>query len=695
MDNGADPNQTFTDKAMLFINVLKTNNPELIKLFLDYGAKCDSYDSWESSSHRTPLTHAVHCNTFNVVKLLLDYDASPNYCPNGCESALQAAAWEGGDYTREAELLLERDADLDWVLTSDGWTPLQTAYDSPKLVRLFTEHGADVERQCDCGTVLMMAARWGFIETVRILITYVNPQPDLDASYRYEEDDDFGNTAFDFALMEGYFDIANLLLDSSASLDADGNKNILLYLNHNLESRQVSEAVKSIQTCFERGMKPSTVDKYGNTHLHSLGSSTSVPVIQALIDGGAPIDTANKAGRTPLAVAVECGNLDAAKLLLLKHARPDIWIPDVGNLLFLACQAQKQPARTIINILKLLIEAKVDPHLPGPEPDCRSLLYTAILHPNDGDRQKLVQYLIGDVNADINGTDGSQFHPVIVAADKLDTSLFEYLLRHGAKVGVIDSLGLSLLHYAIFMDPREPRIFSLLKKSNADFRVPDKYGRTPLHLVAALGYTGDIEWLLRQLPDLDLDVKYGDGWAPLMWACKLDATNSAMVEWLIDRGVDYWAKSIDGAWSAHKLACLSNMDRETLDLLQPPKSERERVVDDIRETWDPLFHQTEPGIKHPNTICDGCLMTITGPRQKCTTCEFDLCFKCFPHRLDMHDPNHEFNEFFDTDNSGNAARAQSTDSDGEGTASNEKTNEEDSNVEESQEGEEGRDGQGD
>ncbi|KAF5676117.1 ankyrin repeat [Fusarium heterosporum] len=647
LERGADPNKKYPDKPMMLIQVLKKVDKELLELFLDHGAIPDCVDDWEETTCKTPLAHAARYLSYDFLRILLDKQASPNYCPNDIASPLQEAAYAGGHDTRKAELLLERGADLNWK-RDDGWTPLQTAYDSPELVSLFLNHGADIERQTSSGTVLMMAAKWGYIDTLKTLVAHENSRPNLDTRYNYEDNGVRGYTALTFAVAYGCFDCANLLIDSGAKLLlepetklSDQSVDTLRVLETDIDDKQIEEMAKFMKACLNRGMKPDATDDDKNTFLHGIASGTPAAAVQVLIDIGVPIDTPNAAGMTPLAMAAQQGNFNAAKLLLSKYARADLYGPTFGNLLYLACGSSGTNPEDAISLVKLLIEAKANPHDIGP-PHAPTLLCSAV------SRRKLVRYLVETVDVRVNAPEGSIIHPIHVAAKSQDIRLFEYLLRHGADINLADHLGRRIVHYSTQMKLGNLTKWRLLDKSNADFLSADNYGRTPLHLVAAFGYLSEMQWFLRHVPNLDLNIQDGDGWTPLMWACKLDSSNWGMVELLTQRGADIWHKSKDGEWSALKLAHLVDMELTACEHLQPAESERDRVgPDGAKQTWDPLFHNTSPGRVHDGIWCDSCFLPIRGPRHKCTTCDlsFDLCFKCVANGSTMHDSSHEFEEY--------------------------------------------------
>jgi ankyrin repeat protein len=619
LENGADPNKKYPDKSMTFIHALERDDKELTELFLNAGAIPDSFDDWDGAECKTPLTYAARYASYEVMKLLLDKGASPNYCPEGIDSALLEVGLTGDDDTRKAELLLERGATFD-SKRSDGWTPLQAGYDSPALVALFLKHGADVEKQTEDGTVLMMAARWGFIETLKTIVAHENPRPDLNTTYTWEDNSYSGYTALNFAVLKGNFNCANFLLQSGAKpFNQPINAPFLMQLD--IGSKQIDEMAKFIKACLSRGVKLDGKDEEGNTYLHAINSSTTTTVMQFLIDAGAPIDISNNAGMTPLSLAVQHHNISATKLLLSNNARTTWYHPTFGSLLHLTFNSKEASTTDIMDMMKLLVESGSDPNAPGPEPYCPSLLYTVIHRLEEAGRRKLVHYLVENTDVHINPTERSQLHPIHAASEQHDIPLFRYLIRHGANAKWVDDIGRHAIHHATRMRPGNLQRFRLLSKSDVEFLAPDNYGRTTLHLAAAFGYRGDLEWLLRHVPALDLNLRDADGWTPLMWACRLDLTNISMVQWLTQRGADIWAKSNDGEWSALKIAHLTEMGMDAYECLQPPESERERTGrDGVKEIWDPLFHITEPGNSHNYIPCSSCF--IVGQRPLFLSCTY-------------------------------------------------------------------------
>ncbi|KAJ3544493.1 hypothetical protein NM208_g3022 [Fusarium decemcellulare] len=628
LDKGADPNQFYSDKEMLLCRALRSNNKELVGLLIDRGARVNALDTYDDAVVKTPLSFATATCSVDMLEFLLDRGASVNYTPNGVESALFTSGYRQNQIEK-AELLLRRGADVNWK-SGDGWTALQGAYDMPAFVSLLLRHGANINAMGDCGTITMMAARMNFKDTLETLIPH-NPPPDLNLKQTYDpEDENYGNTALDLAVKYNNYECATLLVEAGTRLEGE-MKDAGLILE-SVDEDEDEGLLELMQTCLQHGTRVDLVDKDGNTALHGINSYSPVSLIQLLIDAGAPIDRPNTFGLTPLAVAVEHGNVAVARLLISKGARANIYSPNFGSLLHLACQNRDMEQQKILQLIRLLLEAKVDPNAPGPNPSRDDLLFTMLNNiSNFRTRRTLARFLIEEAHVKINVQYGSWAYPITVAAQEPDprllTYLMRYLIRHGADVNVADFQGRRAIHYVALIGNSSLTLLRLLARAGADLQAPDNYGRTPLHFAAGYGNWEALEELLKTLPDgYDLNMKDADGWTPLMWACKFGPSNSLVVHELVNNyGADVQPRSYNGQWSAFKLACITGMGPETKAILNTLQEEKQAMgSDEAEQVWAPAFQATSSGAPQ-GVWCDGCILEkqIIGPRPDESKAESD------------------------------------------------------------------------
>ncbi|KAL7795974.1 ankyrin repeat protein [Trichoderma ceciliae] len=625
LEKGADPNQCYSDKEMLLSRALKTNDRRLINLLIEEGARLDTLDTFEGADDRTPLLVATVSCSIETLEYLLEKGADVNYAPEGLMSALFGIALRCCD-VKMAELLLDRGADIH-LKRSDGCTPLHLVYDIPEIVNLFLKHGADMNTMSYYGNLLMMAARWNFADTLKILLSEKSPLTDINAKFTWDEDDEnHGNTALGFAVKYKNYECANLLLEAGAQIDATFEDAKLVI--RSTKDNNAEGALRLMRYFLQHGIKADHVDEGGKTALHEINKETPASLIQLLLDSGCHVDTPNNNGWTPLALAVECGNVAAAKHLISRGAKANVFGPEFSSLLHLALKDTSRDQDEIIEMMKILIEAKADPSIPSNEPARESLLHTLIRDFRDGALHKLSRYLIQDVHVDVNAQSGLGVYPILAAASIYERRIVEYLIRHGANFNVADDQGRRVLHHVVTLGQKE-RLIRVLANAGADMQAPDNFGRTPLHLVAGYGYKPVMEALLKRLPKgFNINIRDADGWTPLMWACRLDESNGGVVKSLVnDYNADIWARSTDGEWSALKLACFSEMTTDVQEILQPSEGKRERICEGgIKQSWDAALHYKPPGTLHSNWYCDSCLV-------------------CFPYRIKIHNAEHEFREY--------------------------------------------------
>ncbi|KAG8674140.1 hypothetical protein FPOAC1_000103 [Fusarium poae] len=615
LEKGANPNETYSDKEMLLIRGLRTDNTELVGLLIDQGANINAVDPWEEGVARTPLSFAAGDCDLDMIELLLDRGADVNYAPEGVDAALFSAAYRTWD-TERLELFLKRGAKTDWR-REDGWQALHAVYDAPNSVKVLLKHEADINAMCVGGTVTMLAARNGYKSTLEVIIANQDSTPDLDAKLTYDPDDeDYGATAIRLAAEAGHYDCASFLLESGACLD-DEMKDAKFFIRcpvENMSTEQSQALFKLMEQCFEYGTKADVLDERQNTVLHYLDQNTPEPLISSLLRFGAPMDSTNADGSTPLVIALERRNISAARLLLSRGARADIYSPRFGSLLHIVCNWHRNgnllPVTEFYTLLKILIQRKADPHMPGFEPLGESILYTAIarIHFNRVS-EMTARYLIEELQIDVNYGGRMEMYPLIAAIWQVYPRLINYLIRHGADLEVADDQGLKPCHYAAMRRKGNHKTLELVTRSGIALQARDLYDRTPLHFVSTnLWYTA--ESFIKRLPaDFDVNVKDSDGWTPLMWACRLKDSWETAQHLVEEYGADIWARSNDGQWSPLKLANLADFEQHFKSILKPPKDKMERVLENgSKEVWDAAFHVIPPGIHHLGKFCGNCIM---------------------------------------------------------------------------------------
>jgi ankyrin repeat protein len=173
-----------------------------------------------------------------------------------------------------------------------------------------------------------------------------------------------------------------------------------------------------------------------------------------------------------------------------------------------------------VNIISHLVENGRD-LAPGDHADWRAInllgwtpLHYAALNSSlkldwahDMDKQKF------DVN--IQGRDGVS--PLHCAGRSNNIHMATHLIRLGANLGARDNSRKTPLHWSAYHCSTET--FELMLASGAEFRSPDEYGRTCLHLAGMAGSMEIVAALLKVMNVAEINLKERGGRTALVMAC--------------------------------------------------------------------------------------------------------------------------------------------------------------------------------
>ena len=196
----AEVNPDVSDESQLPLNVaMKHGHSELINVLKGKGAKtsvlhsacedgkADLVERLLSTNYKTrvnllstkgwtPLMHATYGGQAEVVRLLLDHDADVDALGKDGKSALHIASNEGN--SQIVELLLKKVKKFSEYESERGSTILMEAIRNKSLsesevisqVKLFLDHGAEINASKNGITPLLLAISNRTIETVKLLV---------------------------------------------------------------------------------------------------------------------------------------------------------------------------------------------------------------------------------------------------------------------------------------------------------------------------------------------------------------------------------------------------------------------------------------------------------------------------------------------------------------------------------------------
>lgn len=444
---------------------------------------------------------------------------------------------------------------------------------------------------------LHMAVERGMLWAVRQLLDYTPVSPD-DTSLLSSTDED-GRQPLHFACLRGHRDVADLLLQRGADIDARGNdratpiddacfkghKDVVeLLISRGANTQMVDKNLWSpIRTAvrYENldivemllNANPANInkgDQNGETPLHVASRNGSVDIMNLLLERGADIDKPDNDRETPLHSASRCGKERSVRLLLKEKAKTDRTDNDGETPLHAASRRGHE------SVVAVLLEEhenidKVDNN--GKSPLCAA------------SEQRNVECVntLCEAGADCNWTAewsegyNAPLHYAFELSEKKDESpderkkkqsaIVTKLLAHGADPGLPNMDDQTVLHLAakagnwgVYRD-----ILKVLKEGQN--RLKNTHGRTPLGL-ALRSHADEILELMTDSESASM-FDSGDELEALLWAAQSEE-NHHYLESLFERRKHLRDKIPHGdsnSWSVIQWATYLELP-EVLEMLQ-------------------------------------------------------------------------------------------------------------------------------
>jgi len=208
--------------------------------------------------------------------------------------------------------------------------------------------------------------------------------------------------------------------------------------------------------------------------------------VSALVAAGCPPSFSNKMGQTALHIGGIWGGTAAVKVLLEARANPNAQNHMRGSAPLHACAMGRGPVNKRVEVVKLLIAAKADPHLKDMSGET----------PIDAAADEAVRVAMGGVPLHL--------HNAVQSRNRKELVSLLSAIRDGGGEVELDTQspsGDTALHDAV--DTIWQEGVELLLEANAEVNIMNGGRRTPLHLAALRGHHRIVRLLLERRASAD------------------------------------------------------------------------------------------------------------------------------------------------------------------------------------------------
>jgi ankyrin repeat protein len=312
---------------------------------------------------------------------------------------------------------------------------------------------------------------------------------------------DEGQTPLHLAIFGGRLDIAKILLEAGADLEAPEahapryrplHRSCLLP-----DGVSAGERADHIRFLLERGADPQATNDRGETALHLVVGWCDSELVELLLAKGADAKQEDGAGRTPLHIACRRGALSDAESLLLGGPSPS---PMIRSRREDSARARLEDT----HVVEILIAE-------GTPIDAADAHGITPLHVSAERGTVWAARILLESRAKVDVRDEYEANPLHRAEN---AEIAELLLEHDADPDSIDRDGNTPLHRAVGSGRAE--VCDALLGRGASVVLANREGRTALHMAAAAGRAQTVEKLVFE--GSDVNARDHDGHTPLFAA---------------------------------------------------------------------------------------------------------------------------------------------------------------------------------
>ncbi|MCY4011105.1 MAG: ankyrin repeat domain-containing protein [Gammaproteobacteria bacterium] len=431
------------------------------------------------------------------------------------------AFFSAADPAATSRCLETRDPNMVGEGDDPAWFAAASHSNSPEVLRLLIEAGADLNAPCVHGntTGLVAAARDNDNPAVLDLLIEAGADP----TWRND-----GLGLVHWAATNANVAVLRVLHARGVDLVGRGDRLTPLHV-----AARYNENAEAVRFLLASGSDPEAVDAGGSTPLHLAASfNANAAVVETLIDASADVSAPNDRGVTPLHLAAESGNAAVVAALIAADADVSARNRWGGTPLAAAAKGSDDPA-----VLEALVAADAD---PGARSNGgRTLLHFAAGNPNID----VLRFLLAS-GADPKARDDDGHGPLFYAIGNTETEVFETLVASGADVDAVDKRGTPVLFYALVA--ADPDAVGILLAAGADAGIRDPRNRTALHN-AMYHFEGAVPLLLRHGADPNARTDHDT----ILHEAALYAEDPVTVETLVAAGADVNARGRDGITPLH------------------------------------------------------------------------------------------------------------------------------------------------